>query len=103
MGDCLASQIQITLGQVRNSTDVICSVDELADLATAAFVPIAQRRNTGPYLGHCQVPIRFYPFRQIDQGYRHNPVLDIGRIRVEREYFEVNRVEIIDRDRGLRV
>jgi hypothetical protein len=55
------------------------------------------------YLGHCEVPVVFYFVGNGDNCNGYCPVFHFGGIWIEREYLQVDGIEIIDGDGSLRV
>lgn len=52
---------------------------------------------------HGKVPVILDSFGKIDQSERDHPVLDLRRVGIEWKYLQLDRVESIDRNGGLRV
>ena len=80
---------------------------DLCRLCTDRPSAISRRHKTWEkeelHLRHSQIPIRLDSSSQINQSQRHLPVIDRRWVWIEREDFEVNRIELVDLDGRLRV
>src|SRR6266481_1219558 len=54
-------------------------------------------------LHHRQIPVRFYSLHDIYQSERNCPVIHFWRIRIEGKELQLDRIELIDGDRGFMV
>ena len=57
----------------------------------------------GVYLDHSQIPVWFYPLRQVDQSKGHHPIVHRGRIRIKWKDFQLDGIKFVNWNRRLGV
>ena len=87
---------------MRDSGYVVGAVDVSANLV------VVRNGRMHKWLGqthlcHGQIPVLLHDVIKVDEGYWHHPIFDRRWVWVEGEYLQLYRVEIVYRDRRLRV